>query len=93
MKHIRNARKYWHRLGALIELRADAIRRRKKRSHIEAEMRMIRTALTDYENRQSDKVNRNGIGSGRAAHGSAHHRKMACGSVAVRSSYRSRPSA
>lgn len=51
-----NPTKYWQRLGRLIEQRANAIKHHRKHSHIEAEMRMIRTALIDWDNRRERKA-------------------------------------
>lgn len=49
MKRIRNPNLWWPRLAKVIELRAKAVKAKKKRSHLEAEARMIRTAIIAYE--------------------------------------------
>lgn len=52
MKHIRNPIPYWIRLTRLINEIAAATKQHKPRKHLQAEARMIRTILMDWDNRQ-----------------------------------------
>ena len=56
MKHIRNPVPYFRRLGELIRMNAEAIRRHEPRADLQREMRMIRLQLMDWDNRQDRKL-------------------------------------
>lgn len=60
MKRILNPDLWWPRLQKVIELRAKAIKQHRPRRHLEAEARMIRTAIIAFENRRSVPSNRGG---------------------------------
>ena len=56
MKHIRNIRKAWFRLGELIVQHAEAVRQHKPRVHLQMEMQSVRESILDYEARQERKL-------------------------------------